>query len=194
MRLDRSWIEQNIPHHGRMCLLDEVLEWDAQHIRCRSGTHRQPDHPLRSQGRLGAACGIEYAAQAMAVHGALTGGAVADAAGDGGLAGGAAADGSGGGGFAGSGAARGRSEAGFLAALREVRLHVLRLDDIEGDLYAEALLVAGDQGSALYEFTLRSDARLLLSGRATVVFDASQRARLTAEIAEMRPLKNESKS
>jgi predicted hotdog family 3-hydroxylacyl-ACP dehydratase len=161
MRLDRRWIEQNIPHHGRMCLLDEVLEWDARHIRCRSGTHREPDHPLRSQGRLGVACGIEYAAQAMAVHGALAGG--------------------------------GRSEAGFLAALREVRLHVLRLDDIEGDLYAEALLVAGDQGSALYEFTLRSDARLLLSGRATVVFDASQRARLTAEIAEVRPLKNESK-
>jgi predicted hotdog family 3-hydroxylacyl-ACP dehydratase len=143
MRLDRRWIEQNIPHHGRMCLLDEVMEWDAQHIRCRSGTHRLPDHPLRSQGRLGVACGIEYAAQAMAVHGALAG--------------------------------AGRSEAGFLAALREVRLHVLRLDDIEGDLYSEARLVAGDQGSALYEFALRSRARPLLSGRATVVFDALQR-------------------
>ena len=185
MRLDRSWIEQNIPHHGRMCLLDEVLEWDAQHIRCRSGTHRQPDHPLRSQGRLGAACGIEYAAQAMAIHGALAGGAAADGSGGGALAGSGAAGA--------AGAGTGRSEAGFLAALREVRLHVLRLDDIEGDLYAEALLVAGDQGSALYEFTLRSDARLLLSGRATVVFDAIQRARLTAEIAEVRPLKNESK-
>jgi predicted hotdog family 3-hydroxylacyl-ACP dehydratase len=143
MCLDRGWIEQNIPHHGRMCLLDEVMDWDARRIRCRSGTHRLPDHPLRSQGRLGVACGIEYAAQAMAVHGALAGG--------------------------------GRSEAGFLAALREVRLHVLRLDDIEGDLISEALLVAGDQGSALYEFALRSQARLLLSGRATVVFDAYQR-------------------
>jgi len=81
-------------------------------------------------------------------------------------------------------ASRGRSEAGFLAALREVRLHVLRLDDIEGDLYSEALLVAGDQGGALYEFTLRSETRLLLSGRATVVFDANRRGRLTtAEIA-----------
>lgn len=162
MRLDRSWIEQNIPHHGRMCLLDEVMEWDAQHIRCRSGTHRLPDHPLRSQGRLGVACGIEYAAQAMAVHGALAGGAAADGSYS----------------LAGSGAAaagRGRSEAGFLAALRDVRLHVLRLDDIEGDLIAEALLIAGDQGSALYEFALRSEARPLLSGRATVVFDANQR-------------------
>ncbi len=145
MRLDRPWIERNIPHHGRMCLLDEVMEWDAQHIRCRSGTHRQPDHPLRSQGRLGVACGIEYAAQAMAVHGALAG--------------------------------KGRSDAGFLASLRDVRLHVLRLDDIESDLICDALLVAGDQGSALYEFAIGSEAerQLLLSGRATVVFDVNER-------------------
>ena len=151
MRLDRPWIERNIPHHGRMCLLDEVMEWDAQHIRCRSGTHRLPDHPLRSQGRLGIACGIEYAAQAMAVHGALAGGALADAA-------------------------KGRSEVGFLAGLRDVRLHVLRLDDIESDLICDALLVAGDQGSALYEFAIRSEAerQRLLSGRATVVFDANE--------------------
>ena len=54
-----------------MCLLDEVLSWDATRIRCRSNTHRTADNPLRAHGRLGAACGIEYAAQAMAVHGAL---------------------------------------------------------------------------------------------------------------------------
>jgi predicted hotdog family 3-hydroxylacyl-ACP dehydratase len=130
-----------------MCLLDEVMEWDARHIRCRSGTHRLPDHPLRSHGRLGAACGIEYAAQAMAVHGALTGGAP------------------------------GRSEVGFLAALRDVRLHVLRLDDLDGELHCEATLVAGDEGSALYEFALQSAARQLLRGRATVVFDAGDRAK-----------------
>jgi predicted hotdog family 3-hydroxylacyl-ACP dehydratase len=158
MRLDRPWIERNIPHHGRMCLLDEVMEWDAQHIRCRSGTHRLPDHPLRSQGRLGVACGIEYAAQAMAVHGALAGGALADA------------------GKGRSEVVFRRSDAGFLASLRDVRLHVLRLDDIESDLICDALLVAGDQGSALYEFAIRSEAerQRLLSGRATVVFDANE--------------------
>jgi predicted hotdog family 3-hydroxylacyl-ACP dehydratase len=56
-----------------MCLLDDVLSWDASRIRCRSASHRTPDNPLRAHGRLGAACGIEYAAQAMAVHGALVG-------------------------------------------------------------------------------------------------------------------------
>ena len=172
MRLDRPWIERNIPHHGRMCLLDEVMEWDAQHIRCRSGTHRLPDHPLRSQGRLGAACGIEYAAQAMAVHGALAAGAPLHDVSGGGVPAGSADDGR----LAGEGG-KGRSEVGFLASLRDVRLHVLRLDDIESDLICEARLVAGGHGSALYEFALRSDAERqpLLSGRATVVFDADER-------------------
>jgi predicted hotdog family 3-hydroxylacyl-ACP dehydratase len=163
MRLDRTWIERNIPHHGRMCLLDEVMEWDARHIRCRSGTHRLPDHPLRSQGRLGVACGIEYAAQAMAAHGALAGGALAHSSG-GALAGSGA-----------KGAGRPRSEVGFLAGLRDVRLHVLRLDDVQADLICDAMLVAGDHGSALYEFALRSEALRLLSGRATVVFNANER-------------------
>jgi predicted hotdog family 3-hydroxylacyl-ACP dehydratase len=144
MRLDRTWIERNIPHRGRMCLLDEVIEWDAQHIRCRSGTHRLPDHPLRSGGRLGIACGIEYAAQAMAAHGALA-------------------------------ALENRPEAGFLAGVRNVRLHVMQLDDIATDLYCDAALVAGDRGTALYEFALWSEAERLLSGRATVIFDANTR-------------------
>jgi predicted hotdog family 3-hydroxylacyl-ACP dehydratase len=69
--LNRAWIEAHIPHQGSMCLLDAVLEHDATGVRCRSSTHRALDNPLRSGGRLGIACGIEYAAQAMAIHGAL---------------------------------------------------------------------------------------------------------------------------
>jgi predicted hotdog family 3-hydroxylacyl-ACP dehydratase len=69
--LNRAWIESHIPHQGRMCLLEEVIEHDAEQVRCRTGTHRSPDNPLRRHGQLGIACGIEYAAQAMAIHGAL---------------------------------------------------------------------------------------------------------------------------
>jgi predicted hotdog family 3-hydroxylacyl-ACP dehydratase len=71
MSLNRAWIESHIPHRGRMCLLDEVIEHNADQVRCRTGTHRSPDNPLRRHGQLGIACGIEYAAQAMAIHGAL---------------------------------------------------------------------------------------------------------------------------
>jgi predicted hotdog family 3-hydroxylacyl-ACP dehydratase len=53
-----------------MCLIDEVVDWSADRIVCSSGGHRAADHPLRAHGRLGIACGIELAAQAMAVHAA----------------------------------------------------------------------------------------------------------------------------
>ncbi len=183
MRLDRAWIERHIPHHGRMCLLDEVIEWNAEHIRCRSGTHRMADHPLRSHGRLGSACGIEYAAQAMAVHGALAGGALAGSVGpdanpvDDSPAG-RILPGEPSRGTTGVDSSAVRPLAGFLASVREVRLGVLRLDDVEADLICEATRVAGDGLTALYEFALWAETRRLLSGRATVVLDANKRLNL----------------
>jgi len=156
--MNRAWIEERIPHQGRMCLLDEVIEWDTQHIRCRSATHRDLDNPLRSQHRLGIACGIEYAAQAMALHGAL-------------VAHGAPAAG------AASGAPVDASKIGFLAGVRDVRPWVSQLDDIESDLICEAILVAGDGLTAIYEFTLRDALRRLLSGRATILLNANGRVR-----------------
>jgi len=154
VRLDRAWIEGHIPHQGRMCLLDEVIAWDMERISCRSGTHRAADHPLRAHGRLGIACGVEYAAQAMAVHGALTAGPGSPAA----LA-----------------RTAGNPPRGFLAAMRGIRLHVLSLDEARGDLICDAARMAGDRGTALYEFELRFEAACLLSGRATVVLDANER-------------------
>ena len=143
MQLNRAWIEAHIPHQGRMCLLDEVVNWSAERISCRSGGHRAADHPLRAHGRLGVACGIEFAAQAMAVHGAL----IADA----------------------HDAPDAKPPAGILASVRGVRLHVARLDDVQSDLICDALRIAGDRGSILYEFELHSATMRLLSGRATVL-------------------------
>ncbi|MDB6106527.1 MAG: hypothetical protein JWO52_6526, partial [Gammaproteobacteria bacterium] len=46
MHLDRRWIQDHIPHQDGMCLLDEVLSWDATQARCRSSTHRSAENPL----------------------------------------------------------------------------------------------------------------------------------------------------
>jgi predicted hotdog family 3-hydroxylacyl-ACP dehydratase len=143
VRLDRDWIAGRIPHAGAMCLLDEVLEWDAERIRCRTRQHRAADNPLRAHGRLAAVCGVEFAAQAMAVHGAL----LAPRAG-------------------------GRPAGGYLASVRAVRIRAPRLDDLAGDLVASAVRVGGDGAMVLYEFALAEGERLLLDGRATVVLDA----------------------
>jgi predicted hotdog family 3-hydroxylacyl-ACP dehydratase len=71
--ISRTEILAMIPHGESICLLDEVQDWDADWLRCRSQRFLAADNPLRrADGSLGAACGIEIAAQAMAVHGRLT--------------------------------------------------------------------------------------------------------------------------
>jgi predicted hotdog family 3-hydroxylacyl-ACP dehydratase len=147
MQLDRTWIASRIPHRHRMCLLDGVVEWDTARIVCRTASHRDRDNPLRAHGRLGAACGIEYAAQAMAVHGALLT--------DEGMA----------------------PRIGYLTSVREVAFHVSRLDDIEEELQVEAVRVFGDGNNILYRFAIRIGQRELLRGRAAVVLDANLRQR-----------------
>lgn len=152
--LDRGWIEAHIPHRGRMCLIDAVVEWSAELVLCSSTSHRAPDHPLRAHGRLGIACGIELAAQTMAVHGAILarGPGVAQAADR-------PADGC-------------RPRAGLLASVRGVRMYVTRLDDVGPDLLCRAVRLLGDADTALYQFELRTPAACLMQGRATVVLDA----------------------
>ncbi|KAA0579567.1 hydroxymyristoyl-ACP dehydratase [Azospirillum sp. B21] len=81
MLMTREALAALIPHAGTMCLLDGVLSWDETHIRCIARSHRDPDNPLRHAGRLAVLCGVEYASQAMAVHGGLTGGGTRPAAG-----------------------------------------------------------------------------------------------------------------
>jgi len=71
---ERKAIADLIPHHGDMCLLDRIVACDRDHIVCRATGHRSGAHPLRADGVLPAVCGIEYGAQAIALHGALHGG------------------------------------------------------------------------------------------------------------------------
>ena len=73
--LDRSGIAALIPHQGAMCLLDRVAAWSDTDIVCHAVSHLDPANPLRRQGRLSTVCGVEYALQAAALHGALRGGA-----------------------------------------------------------------------------------------------------------------------
>lgn len=148
MALSRAALAGLIPHEGAMCLLEEVLSSDAEGIVCRAVSHRDAGHPLREGGILHAVCGIEYAAQAMAVHGALM-------------------SGSGGG---------ARSKGGMLAAARDVVLSVERLDDIAEDLVVCARRLVEEREWLLYEFALHAGERELVRGRATVSLAAVRSA------------------
>lgn len=141
----RSWIAAHIPHQGLMCLLDHVVTASAEKMICTSSSHRLPGNPMRIEGVLGVACGIEYAAQAMALHGAL----LAELKG------------------------AERSTKGFLVNVRNVSLHVERLDDLSEDLIVSAHCEADNGDHCVYEFKLLAAERVLVQGRAMVMLNAS---------------------
>lgn len=138
--LTAQQIAKLIPHHGSMCLLRSVQHYDVQSIRCLADSHRLLTNPLRESGMLHVVCGVEYAAQAMAVHGALL-----------------------------SGQGDKAPRAGRLASVRAVEVYAGRLDDIEHDLEVCATQLMGDDNSMVYEFTVAAAERTLLKGKATVV-------------------------
>ena len=70
MLIGRERLQQMLPHADAMCLLSGVREADAARIVCVATSHRDGDNPLRRHDMLPAVCGIEYASQAMAIHGA----------------------------------------------------------------------------------------------------------------------------
>src|SRR5215813_1480172 len=129
-----------IPHSGLMCLLDEVTQWDERSIVCVSNTHRDPANPLRRQGALSAVHAFEYGAQAAAIHGGLR----ARAAGT-------------------------TAPPGYLAALRDGRLHVTRLDFVHLPLRISATRVYGEGANTIYEFMLSAATAVIAEGRVTIV-------------------------
>jgi predicted hotdog family 3-hydroxylacyl-ACP dehydratase len=138
--INKSEIRTLVPHSGLMCLLDSVTEWDDRSITCISNTHRDPANPLRRDGRLSALHAFEYAAQTAAVHGGL----------------------------------RARSAGmtappGYLAALRDARMHVMRLDDIASPLQISAHRLFGEAANTVYECRVSAGDVLLADGRIIIM-------------------------
>lgn len=141
--MTKADIARLIPHAGAMCLLDGVVHWDSARIRCFSRTHRDMGNPLRVGGQLPAMCGIEYAAQAMAVHGGL------------------------------AGTIGSKPKAGYLVSLRDVICQQSWLDNLEGDLIVDATQLMADHSRVIFQFTLQVGGVEILSGRAAVVLNVA---------------------
>jgi predicted hotdog family 3-hydroxylacyl-ACP dehydratase len=133
-----------IPHQGAMCLLDTVISWDDERIRCSTSSHRDRNHPLRGATGLPAVCGIEYAAQAIAVHGGLVMDKQSAA-----------------------------PKVGYLANAKEVVWSVDRLDDIDDELTVDAEKLISESGRSIYEFVLSAGGRILVQGRVAVVLEGA---------------------
>lgn len=137
-------IEALIPHAGPMRLIDAIVAFDETTARATATSHREATHPLRLDGTLPGLCAVEYAAQAMAAHGALC------------ARPGEAAPG-----------------AGYIASVRDVVIAAPRLDTLGAvlDIMVERLSAAGLQ--VMYRFEVASDGVLAASGRATVVLQGA---------------------
>ena len=140
MLINKAEIRTLIPHSDLMCLSDEVVQWNHGSIACVSNTHRDPANPLRLHGVLSAVHAFEYGAQAAAVHGGLR-----------------------------ARAASASAPPGYLAALRDGRLHVTRLDFIHLPLRIFATRVYGEGANTIYEFILSAATAVIAEGRVTIV-------------------------
>ncbi|MDY0073428.1 MAG: hydroxymyristoyl-ACP dehydratase [Thauera sp.] len=143
MLLDRAAIARRIPHQGSMCLLDQLVHCDAEQIVCCTERHLDPHNPLRNAQGLPATAGVEIAAQAMALHGAL----LADSASE--------------------------PTQGYLASVRQLSLNVDWLDQCAGRLEIRARRLSAGSNSVLYGFSIVHEDEQLLNGRAAVILDAA---------------------
>ena len=129
-----------IPHQGGMCLLDAVEAWGEAEITCSTGTHRDPANPLRAGGALAAVHLAEYGAQAMAIHGGLVGRAAGEPV-----------------------------RPGLLVTLRDFKVHVARIDDVDGALTVRAKRLVANPDGKLYAFEVDGGGELLACGRGGVI-------------------------
>ena len=141
MLIDQEKIRNLIPHAGNMCLLSGVTQFNETHIMCTAESHLDPCNPLAHNGKIRTLNGIEFAAQAMAVHGGLTG--LVDK----------------------------RPRAGLLVSVRDVVAHTEYLSDSAETLHIEAEQMMAENNSVCYNFRLHTRDKELLRGRATVILD-----------------------
>ena len=129
-----------IPHSFDMCLLDRVESWDENNITCYSNSHHLNTNPLRRNETLSSVHLLEYAAQAMAVHGGL------------------------------HDREQGvQMSEGYLAALRDVQIELCNIEKLDSELCIEASKLLYQGGNMIYSFTVTAGENKLVSGRATVV-------------------------
>ena len=143
---DRAAIEALLPHDGAMCLISRIEAVDASLISCVADNHADPQHPLRHAACLPITAGIEYGAQAVALHSIL----YARPAAPGGES---------------------RPRAGYLAVLRDVRWYQDRLDQEPGSLQVDAHRLTELATGLHYRFALRSSGRTLIEGELIVALD-----------------------
>ena len=139
-----------IPHGGNMCLLASVDVVDATRIECSSTSQQDVTNPLRFDGRLSVSSGIEYAAQAMALHGRLSA-------------------------MLGNDVSLEKPVKGYIVVLSKVVFHEDYLDQF-ACLHVECEQLMSLAAGSQYQFKLSAAGACLLEGQALVSLDEESAA------------------
>ena len=121
-----------IPHTGSMCLLDTVKCWDEKSIVCTATSHRNEHNPLRNNEGLPMSSLLEFAAQAMAVHGCILAKSETAVV----------------------------MENGYLAALRDIQFAQGWLSDIEDELEIGVERIYVNAGNMIYTLSVKADGKI----------------------------------
>lgn len=135
---------QLLPHAEPMILIAAVTNWDTNSITCLANSHLAMNNPLRQEGILSVYAGVEYAAQAMAVHARLS---APDAD------------------------KYSQPRKGFLAVASKLTAKVPNLDQAAGLLLIKVERIAANNDSSLYHFNISSAEQDLLEGQLMAIME-----------------------
>ena len=129
-----------LPHAGKMCLLGDIIKADETTLSATAISHLEKDNPLEIDGTIAMINGIEYAAQAMAVHGSL-------------LAQYAHSD--------------NMIQTGYLASVRNIQIKKPLFPATI--LFIEVELLMSNTHGFTYQFQINSEQEELISGKITII-------------------------
>lgn len=132
-------IEQCLPHAGKMSLLNKVCHADRSHLAATAISHLSCDNPLRYNNRLATVNGIEYAAQAMALHGFMLSEATDHAI-----------------------------QKGYIATVRNIEIDSPFFPDNDLPILVEVEQLMSDNNGFTYQFQISCEKKTLISGKITI--------------------------
>ena len=138
--IDQQAIGKILPHAGSMILLEQITSASADTLYASTQSHLDKSNPLLLNKQLNSINGIEYAAQAMAIHAHL----IADTT-------------------------QKQPQSGYLATVRNTTIDHPYLSQSKSELIIKVIRIMADQKGFSYNFQIYDNEQSYISGRITII-------------------------
>ena len=107
-----------------MSLIDRIIDYDSNYIKCETDSHRTKNNPLTENGTLSSIILVEYASQAAGIHASLNQRELT------------------------------RGRPAYIGSIKNVKLFAGFLENIEDTLTLEAICILSNAKGAIYDFNV----------------------------------------